>query len=281
MIEATVLKDSVTDAGERLTTVEATFHRFILPEINTHRSIAKSSASSRAIPVQKRLQAVKENPAMPVHWGANKAGMQADAQLEPWVIELAASEWRLARDNAVYSVEYLLDLGLHKQVANRLLEPFLWHTAIMTSTTNGWLNFFEQRCSPLAQPEMEAAAYAIKAAYEASTPVMRPDHLPYVADAELGEWGKFVAVPVSVARSARVSYRTFEGVEDLDADLALFDKLMEASPKHWAPTEHVAFDTRYFADSKRGPYDGWTPLRHSVFMPALLKERGIPYTPSR
>lgn len=217
---------------------------------------------------------------MPIHWGATQAGMQADLELDEESKELCVAEWLRARDNAVESASKLLDLGLHKQVANRLLEPFLWHTAIMTSTELGWQNYFNQRCSPLAQPEMEASANAIREVYESSTPKRRDTHTPYVTDDELDSWGPYIAVPVSVARSARVSYKTFDGQVDPDADLVLFDKLMSASPKHWAPSEHVAFDTLYFEDIVRGPYDGWTPLRHSVFMRPLLDARGLVFEPS-
>lgn len=278
MIEALVLKDSVSaSSGHRITTVQATFHRFILAEQNTHRAVAKSSASSRAIPVKRRIQDVLENTAFPVHWGANQAGMQAGEELAVDSIAECKAVWEQASRDAVAHVERLLELGLHKQVANRLLEPFLWHTAIMTATEKGWQNYFNQRCSPLAQPEMEASANSIKAVYDASVPKVRHTHTPYVSDEEMAEWGKEIAVPVSVARSARVSYKTFDGNIDPEADLVLFDKLMSASPKHWAPTEHVAFDSNYFMDRRLGPFAGWTPLRHSVYMRPLLDLRGLEF----
>lgn len=199
--DAKVLADSLSPspAGYRLTTLEATFPRFVLAEFNTHRVFSRNSASSRAIPIVKQLRRVLEDPYVPIEFGSNQPGMQAGPALGGEKMEAAEREWLRARDDAVRRVlglvtdpdafsadENLLEilqqvegvirdrtqpsewLNVHKQVANRLLEPFMWHTVIVTATE--WDNFWNLRCHPDAQPEIRLVAQGMRAAMEASEP---------------------------------------------------------------------------------------------------------------
>ena len=178
---ATVVADSLAPDGSRLTTIEVTLHRFVLAELNTHRVFSRNSASSRAIPVHKQVERVVHDPAVPVEFGSNQRGMQAGDPLVGEGEARARHTWLAARDAAVEAAEALRELGVHKQVTNRLLEPFMWHTVIVSATW--WDGFWEQRCSPLAQPEIRVAAEAMRAAYDASTPVeVGADgwHTPYL-----------------------------------------------------------------------------------------------------
>jgi thymidylate synthase ThyX len=258
---AAVIADSVSPTGQRLTTVEVTLHRFVLAELNTHRAFSRNSASSRAIPVRQQIDAVLTDPALPVEFGANQRGMQAGAPLVGEELAVALSTWMAARDAAVAAVEELVELGVHKQVTNRLLEPFLWQTVIVTATD--WEDFWSQRCSPLAQPEICAAAEAMRTATAASTPrpvAMGEWHTPYVrpeeADLEPEQRKR-----ISSARCARVSYLTHDGRRDLAADEELYARLVEAEPPHWSPLEHVATPA---PDGAPGNLRGWAQLRHVV-----------------
>jgi len=136
---ARVLLDSTSPAGIRLTTLEVTFPRFVLAEFNTHRLFSRNSASSRAIPTSKLIERVLKDPAIPLEWGKNKAGMSASDVLSPDLAQEAEHVWLGARDAAVANAQRLLDLDVHKQELNRLLEPFLWHTVIVSATE--WKNF--------------------------------------------------------------------------------------------------------------------------------------------
>ncbi len=258
---ATVVLDSVSPAGVRLTTIEVTLHRFVLAELNTHRVMSRNSASSRAIPVAKQIARVVEDPALPVEFGTNQRGMQAAAPLEGAEADAALKQWLSARDAAVAAVEALNDLNVHKQVANRILEPFMWHTVIVTATD--WDGFWQQRCSPLAQPEIRVAAEQMLAGYEASTPVEVVDgdwHTPYIRP-EDGDLDAETRKRISAARCARVSYLTHDGRRDLDADLTLYDRLVTADPPHWSPMEHIATPA---ADPVPGNFRGWAQLRHNI-----------------
>ncbi len=243
MYEAKVIADSLSiPGGVRLTTIQATMPRIILAELNTHRNFSRNSASSRAIPVEKRIQAVLDNPFVPAAFGANKAGMQAGADLDAEVNERSRLEWLTARNNAVDSAKFLAEWGVHKQWANRLLEPFSWTTVVITATE--WENFFNQRCSSMAQPEIREIAERTRRAMAESVPRRLGNgewHLPYVQPAELYEdvddMNYFVRL--STARCARVSYLTQEGKRDTAADIALYDRLYAS--KHLSPFEHPAF----------------------------------------
>jgi thymidylate synthase ThyX len=267
--EAKVLADSVSPAGHRLTTLEATFPRFILAEFNTHRVFSRNSASSRAIPVAKQLRRVLDDPYVPIEFGSNKPGMQAGPALTGASRDAAEAEWLKARDDAVRHVLGLITspenvagfadlheclaaaegslkeppgewLNVHKQVANRLLEPFMWHTVIVSSTT--WENFFNLRCHPDAQPEIRLVATKMRDSLERSVPTrLEPGewHLPLVGEAEREEVSSADELAkISIGRCARVSYLTHAGSRDLSADVALYDRLLESG--HMSPLEHVS-----------------------------------------
>ena len=257
---ARVLLDSRSPAGVRLTTLEVTFPRFVLSEFNTHRIFSRNSSSSRAIPTSKLLERVENEPVLPLEWGRNQKGMSATDVLTPEEEEAAKRIWLDARDAAVAHARKLVELKVHKQELNRVLEPFLWHTVIVTATE--WDNFFTLRCAPNAQPEIRAAAIRMREAIADSKPDPVPYgewHLPLVQDDER-------ALPIemqkkiSAARCARVSYLTHEGKRELEKDLELHDRLK--ADRHLSPFEHVAtpaHDVEFHAN-----FRGWLQMRHEV-----------------
>lgn len=265
MIEAKVILDSI-NKGNRLTTIEVTFHRFILSEFNTHRKFSRNSASSRAIPIQRQINKIIDDPAIPLEFGSNQRGMQAGEPLSGMELDNARSIWLRAAVGATEYAYELMSLGVHKQVANRILEPFMWHTAIISSTE--WDNFFNQRISPLAQPEINAIAIKMRDAINGSIPVETDNwHLPYLQDDELN-LSIDTKKKISVARCARVSYLTHDGERNIDKDIELYDRLVTADPPHWSPLEHVARPISDLSDNEfRGNFDGWIQLRG-------LKENG-------
>jgi thymidylate synthase ThyX len=257
---AEVLLDSVNPVGQRLTTFVLRFPRFVLPEFNTHRMFSRNASSSRAIPTAKLMQQLREDPVVPVEWGRNQSGMQARELLDADAALAAEAEWLRARDAALAHAEHLRAIGVHKQIVNRVLEPWMWASVIVSSTT--YDNFFTLRCHPDAQPEIKRLADLMRMAFAASAPVLRADgewHLPYVGDEDAGlpiEERK----QVSVARCARVSYLTHVGTRDTEADIRLYRQLLDAG--HWSPFEHVAVAT---ADGTRfNNFNGWQAYRHQM-----------------
>lgn len=235
-----IITDSITAQSVRLTTFEICFPRMVLAEFNTHRVFSRNSASSRAIPVKIQLAKVMEDPFIPVYWGRNQKGMQAAEELSPEAQAEAVKKWLLARDSAVAVVKYLTEeLDVHKQTANRLLEPFMWHTVVVTATE--WDNYFHLRNNMMAQPEIHVIAGMMDESYKASTPKqLAPNewHLPYVRPEESSEFSQDQLVKLSSARCARVSYLTQDGVRDVDADYTLYNRLLSSG--HMSPFEHAA-----------------------------------------
>lgn len=236
---AKVIADSLNAAtGDRLTTMVLKYHRFIHSELMTHRVFSRNSSSSRAIPVNKLIQNIIDDDVYPLHWGKNQKGMQASEEILK--VKDAELAWRIARNEAIKSAQSLLDLGIHKQVANRILEPFSTITAVISATE--WDGFFKQRCHPDAQPEIQALANAMFNEYTFSKPdKLLPGewHIPFISS-EDDLIGITQAVVVSTGRCARVSYLNHEGVRDLGEDVKLHDKLLGSNPKHLSPFEHQA-----------------------------------------
>jgi len=144
-IQAKILADSISERGDRITTYLLTFPRIILAEFNTHRSFSRNSASSRAIPFKKMVESVEKNPFIPIAWQKDHKGMQGTEYLDNSSSKQAILTWLSARDLAVEQAMDLNDnIGATKQLCNRLLEPFMWHTVICTATD--YQNFFNLRC---------------------------------------------------------------------------------------------------------------------------------------
>lgn len=267
MFSAAVIADSVAnDPYTRCTTFVLNFPRFILAQFNTHRAFSRNTASSRAIPTKKLIAQVESNPYIPKVWGANKPGMSSDSNLDNFHATMADMNTRLVLKHTLDHAKLLTELGVHKQIVNRYLEPFMWVKVIMTTTAKGLENFFSQRLHHAAQPEMQELAQAMKIAYDASTPVhvgATQWHLPFGSD--LPDVSDVHQRKIVVARIARVSYDNHDGVRDIESDIKLADRL--AADNHWSPFEHVAMPWA----SRTGNLAGWMQLRH------IVEKVGWPY----
>lgn len=250
-VEVKVIADSISREGVRLTTLQLKYWRAIHGEVMTHRVFSRNASSSRAIPVMKTIAQVLKAPAGPIHWGQNRPGMQARMELTGWRKTAAKGLWRTAGVMAAGIAWGMVKVGLHKQVANRILEPWQYIHVVLTSTE--WDNFFELRLDADAQPEFRELAQEIKRAIDNSTPsaISRGEwHVPYITD-EDREFVKSFSVDdedywnlltkISAARCCRVSYLKHDGKKSIvSEDLALCDKLVGARPLHASPFEHQA-----------------------------------------
>lgn len=257
MFEVKVVADSISATGNRITTLSMEYPRFIHAEFMTHRVFSRNASSSRAIPIKKMMERVRTNPAMPVWWGKNVAGMQAPEELDADSIVAAKNCWLLTRDLVLNMVEHLDDLGLHKQLSNRLIEPWMHINTIVTSTE--FENFDNLRDHSAAQPEMRELCVQMKKARAESTPVLRDDwHLPYVTYDERITLPLLTLVKLSVARCARVSYLNHEGTLDNAKDIALYDDLRNNG--HMSPFEHQATPKEGWS----GNFRGWHQHRKDI-----------------
>lgn len=270
-----VLADSVARsmdlAKSRLTTMRWRYPRFIHSECMTHRQFSRNAASLRAIPMARLRQQVMDDPAGPVEWGRAQAGMQAAELLDTPAALEADRQWLWARRRAVDCHRTLEELGVAKQITNRVLEPWVWMESIWTATESGWDNLLFLRDHEDAQPEFRFLARLVKRAYLASTPQPLGHgewHLPYYRPAQDGDVWQDLR-KVCAARCARVSYLTHEGVRDVQKDLELFDRLVERGdePRHLSPLEHVAQVDIYNTSGSGNLGAGWRQLRKDYERP--------------
>ena len=282
-IEAKIIADSISPEGKRLTTMQLRYPRFIHAEFMTHRMFSRNASSSRAIPVKRMIEDLRRDPAMPIHWGSNKPGMQAGEQLDPDSVGTCQSIWLDARDDAIRKAEWLMKNGLHKQIANRILEPWAHINVVVTATE--WSNFFALRRHEDAQPEIKALADAMWDAMQESEPsLLHPDdwHMPYVT---FEDWNASAYLntindrqellrKVSAARCARVSYLTHDGRQtSFEEDLQLYNRLVGSQPLHASPAEHQATPdtvgqkdvwTEFDNPELHGNFDGWIQYRKTL-----------------
>ena len=285
MFDVKIIADSINAiTGDRITTMKVVFPRMVLAEFNTHRAFTRNSASSRAIPFKKMVKMVKENPFIPIAWQKDHKGMQGSEYLskegEISEVNMATSNWLSARDAAITWAESLNSdengyPSVTKQLCNRLLEPFMWHTVLCTATD--FENFFALRCHPHADIHIAKIAEMMLEAYNTSTPQklgMGEWHVPFGDRLDKKEVDKFAWITnkernlsplqtelaIATARCARISYETLGDNPkiDFDADIRLHDSLVKGG--HWSPFEHCAFATN-FSKQPESNFKGWIQYR--------------------
>lgn len=285
---ARVVAYSVSEeTNEKIITFELEYPRLIHSELMTHRLFSRNAASSRAIPVQKMIEMVRENPAMPVRFGKNQPGMQDSG--DKFVVEIPYAggfigiedAWNHASEAASDYAEMISNAGYHKQIANRLLEPFQYIKTVVTFTGNG-SNFYGLRDHPDADPTICELAQVMKEARdEAKVHVLGVGdwHLPYY---ENGVFRKGIdkgleqAKRISASCCAQVSFRKLDNSSE-KAD-KVFERLVESKPVHASPTEHqatplkagVGFRSKYVThiDRDGNPWSGnfrnWGQFRQVI-----------------
>jgi hypothetical protein len=282
-VEVKIIADSISHpAGKRITTFQLKYQRFFHSELMTHRMLSRNASSSRAIPVAKMLAQVWNDPAMPVYWGSNKAGMQAGTELTGIKKKIAQTLWVGAGRAMCVASWVMMKLGMHKQITNRMLEPWQYISVVVTATE--WDNFYALRNHKDAQPEFRELAAAMMGEYWNSTPVALQEgewHLPYVSEKEIQEakWlGMYQTLPkLSAARCARVSYNKHDGTKpSIAEDMELYNQLMtrpytdkrgnvydDSAPIHASPVEHQAFAS-LDPTLPSGNFRGWVQLRKLI-----------------
>lgn len=277
MIEAKIVADSTSKAGSRITTFVLTYPRFIHAEFMTHRVFSRNASSSRAIPVEKQIQEVIDSPAIPLIFRKNQKGMQAGEPLEDQFAALAL--WLQGRNLAVCVAQDMVKMGIHKQYANRILEPYAHITVICTATN--YDNFFALRVHPDAQPEICELATQMLNAYKVNLSKKVEDgywHLPLLTTEDIRECCRSydveclkdsdlalqLAIKRSVAKCARVSYKNHDGSKTTaQQDLDLYNRLLGSFPIHASPAEHQAMSLPQ-KDVQSGNLKGWMQFRQTL-----------------
>ena len=263
MIQAKVIADSISETGDRITTLQIRIHRYVWGQFLTHRVFSRNGGSSRAMPSITLVKDVLKDPAMPIVWRSNKAGMQAGEDLVGWRKDFAKGIWVFHRYMSLLCTVLELKVGLHKQWANRLSENHSFMEAIVTSTE--FENFFGLRLDDDAQPEIEKLAGYMRSVLGASNPKLLKEgewHLPYVTPDEIESIGdNQILAAMSAARCARVSYLKHDKTEpSIEEDLALCERLTKSRPIHASPFEHQATPMA----GRHGNFTGWKQQRQFI-----------------
>lgn len=259
MITAEVIQYSkCARTGKEIVTFELVYPRIVHSEFMTHRMFSRNAASSRAIPIYKVIDMVRKDPAMPSHWGKNQAGMQAREELTGFELDAVRELWIDAALNAADIAEHMDSLGAHKQVANRIMEPFQWMKVVVTYTEGE--NWYWLRDHVDADPTIHELAKRMWEAVSNKTPFeIFPGewHVPYVNRIRGADGIKYLteiyieddvyetqfltleeALAVSSSCCAQVSYRLLD--LSLTKALAIYARLVESEPVHASPFEHQA-----------------------------------------
>lgn len=279
-ITAKVICDSISEAGQRITTFEIEYPRFILAELNTHKMLEKNSSSSRAIPIIRMIEQIDSNMAVPLYWGKAKSGMQADDEVDAVTKLMAETSWQGDFNRLKESAIWMDDMFIHKQIANRLLEPFQMMKTVITGTD--WDNFFNLRIHPDAQPEFCMLAYKMYVAMQESKPVLLREgewHLPYVSigwnskgeiayfDADFNVISLEQAQRISASCCAQTSYRKSD--DSLEKADKVFDLLVKADVLHASPFGHLATP---IIKRKDVPFDDGLWMRGKILMNTCFPE---------
>lgn len=264
-VSVEIVKDSLTPHNVRGTTFALRYPRIVHSEFMTHRQFSRNASSSRAVPVEKMLDQVMNDPAFPARWGKNARGMQDGGELLPVDQEYCEEKWLEARDHAVMVAKDLLRMPEqpHKQIVNRLLEPWQYIKVLCTSTT--YSNFVHLRDHSDADPTMGLIGYLVHELLKKNEPTLLGFdewHLPYIDRQGVEDLATGTETPeellercrrVSSARCARVSYLNFqEQRSSLEEDLALFEKL-NSDPLHASALEHQFKPDRLVAGKWQSP----------------------------
>lgn len=283
-VSAKIIADSITDEGKRITSFELEYPRYIHAELLTHRLFSRNAASSRAIPIKKKLKMIWNNPAMPIEWGRNKSGMQSSETIDGSIHRAALRfVWKTAAKSACVLAWGMSKIGLHKQWCGRILEPFEQYKIVLTATE--FTNWFWLRDHPDAQPEIRELAQVMSLAMSRSEPFeLHPGewHLPYIETVrDMGSEVSYringeqvdldTAIKVSVSCCAQISYRVLS--TSINRAMSIYKKLIEAVPVHASPTEHQATPMQYTReyDYNQLGEDMEEGITHMVF-----NDRGYP-----
>lgn len=295
MFAKVVLASKSTNNAPPIITMHLRYPRIIHGEIMTHRVFSRNARSSRAVPVATMLKEIREKPFVPWHWGKNQKGMQANEECRERVLIPDWSDisnhgtpalhphnreeaWLWGRDQAVHLAEAYAEAGYHKQIANRLIEPFSFIDTLVTSTS--WANFFHLRDHKDAEPHFQDLARMMRVAIDGAefqTLEYGQWHLPYVTQEDIAAVEDYLepypetthpTLPylqkLSVARCARISYKPFDGDGSIERELERYEQLVGSDPLHASPAEHQAApDNAYWSKpnlaGNLGP--GWIQYR--------------------
>ena len=269
-----LLKSVNVHNGKKMMTLRVKYPRIIHAEKLKHSQLKCNTSSSRAIPVKQNNQYILSDVAMPVRFGKNQSGMQDCGELDnPVVIDgksyTPQQAWEYAAGLMCKVSDAFADAGYHKQVCNRLTEPFQYTEAVFSGSE--WANFFWLRCDQDADPTIKVLADLCFQAYADDDDWQLLSHgqwhLPYVDCKFIDGEQVFYqedkqltlqeAKLISMSTCAQASYRKEDN--SLEKALVVEGRLFSGKKVHASPSEHQAMAFNMFSDA----FDGTGITHHN------------------
>lgn len=261
--KAELLAYSSSWVGTNVATFLLTIPRVMLPELTRHRNFSFSVESSRAKSIEKVIEDIVKNKYYP-DWTINKKGMSGDKLSDINQRKRANEKVDFLANTIINVVELSLkdELGIHKQNANRYLEPFQYIDVIVTGSLTDWLAFLELRhpqgdlinkCEDSephginysfpAQSEIQNIAIKVWNILKDAEPnYLEPGeyHLPYRLENDERVYTIEEQLSYASSKCATISFGNHSEDNKTKANLDNTNRLYKRliNHKHWSPLEH-------------------------------------------
>ncbi len=264
---ARIVADSVSSVtGDRLTSMEVSIPRTLLPYLLNEASVSRSFTDVLDQPVADNMRSLADEPAVPIYWPAHTILAQPAHPLRTPKAHTARQTWLRARDEAVACAETLTEVGVHHTITNRLLEPFLVQRVLLSSTE--WRGLLKLRhkqlgTDPLVQAELTEVIDLMRRLLDKNVPeplALGQWHLPYLRGFELKTLPAKQAIEVSVAR-CHTGLNPEQDLFNIEADLDVFRALRYASQPVLTPMGHVCTPAAQ-SEHPLGVLRGWHQYRY-------------------
>lgn len=259
---AEVIQHSVSPEGKEIITFSVKYGLIVHSEWIRHRLLSNSVKSNRAVSMKQIRKEVIEDPYVPIKFGGQQAGMVAIDEDQFGYAKVCRWLWKNSRWGAV-GVHWLFEkLKLHKEITNRILNPWQWVRS--TTTATDYDNFYKLRLHKDAQKDINVIAKAMHEALQLSEPMLinaGEYHVPYVSrrrtgngeleyyDSDGTQLNTQQAIEASCARCARSSYDNHDGTKASyfnratakgRSDQEIYQDLINSDPVHGSCGEHQA-----------------------------------------
>lgn len=229
-----ILHSKCTLTGKEVSTFLLEYPLEIHAELLTHRDFGRNAASGRAIPTITVIEQCLNNTVIPL-WTKNQSGMSGDRITDISTLNNLNQQVEKLLHKTIKVVNKMVELGAHKQNANRYLNAFTHIRVIVTSEE--WDNWFNLRYDEEhAKPEIFELAKAMAAEFHTKPPT----------PLEPGDWHTPFADPSlpvedrkkqSASLNAQVSFRKDD--PSLEKADVVFSRLVLGNKLHASPFEHV------------------------------------------
>lgn len=242
-----IVKDT-TFNDKRIVTVQFDCPTFLVAQLNKHKSLDINSMSSRAV------SDISQREYIPIPSYGTK-GMKGQINKDH-IHHYYECEMQEAIASAKNHAKKLKDMGIHREVYNRLNENFYMKTQVVTGSFQAFKHYLALRTDAHAQGDHQFLACGIAHAIAISSPANLPIHLPYTNEEELEGLTEEEIFLLSSARCGTVSYKL--KVSNVQDDIARGRKFLDN--KHMSVFQHA----HKYSDQKGRFGSNWIAYREII-----------------